>query len=149
MDITLQAMDYWHWLTFGVVLLIAEVAVGGASFLMWVGFAALFTGVLTLILPPVMVWQLQLVVFGISSVASVLLWRRFVKDKPVAGGVVLNKRGSEHIGRVVALEEAIVGGRGRIRLDDTLWNVRGVDAPAGSHVRIVAQDGNLFDVEPA
>jgi membrane protein implicated in regulation of membrane protease activity len=148
-DVSVQALDYWHWLSIGIVLLIAEVAFGGASFLMWVGFAALFTGVVTLLLPALMPWQVQLVVFGVASVASVLLWRRYVKDAPVEGGVTLNKRGAEHIGKVVVLEEAIVGGNGRIRIDDTLWGVQGVDAPAGSHVRIEALDGNVYRVTPA
>jgi hypothetical protein len=62
---------------------------------------------------------------AVASVASVLAWHRYVKDVPVAGGVMLNKRGMEHVGTVVALEEAIVGGSGRVRIDDTLWNVLG------------------------
>lgn len=149
MDFSVQSIEFWHWLSLGIVLLIAEVAVGGASFLIWVGFAALFTGLVTLLLPALMPWQMQLLVFSIASVASVLVWHRYVKDVPVEGGVMLNKRGMEHIGRVLALEEAIVGGSGRVRIDDTLWNVLGADAPAGSAVRIVAMDGNAFRVEPA
>lgn len=145
MDVSVQALEYWHWLTLGILLLVAEVAAGGASFLMWVGFAALATGVVAFLLP-VLGWQLQLVLFGVGSVASVLLWRRYVKDVPVADGAVLNRRGTEHIGQVVRLEEAIVNGRGRIRIDDTLWGVRGADAPAGTAVRIVALDGNVYDV---
>lgn len=144
MSFDVQGFEYWHWLTIGILLLVAEVMVAGTSFLMWIGFAALFTGVVTFLLP--VVWQMQLVIFGVAAVASVLLWRRYVKDVPVQGGDTLNRRGAEHIGRVVRLEEAIVGGQGRIRLDDTLWLARGADAPAGASVRIVAQDGNVFDV---
>lgn len=144
----MASMQYWHWLGFGLLLLVAEVLVAGTSFLMWIGFAALATGVLALLLP--IGYQLQLVVFGVASVGSVLLWRRYVKDAPEPPGApVLNQRGAQYIGRVVHLEEAIVGGHGRIRIDDTLWSVRGVDLPAGSHVRIRAQDGNVFDVDPA
>jgi membrane protein implicated in regulation of membrane protease activity len=147
-DVSVQALEYWHWLSFGILLLIAEVAVGGASFLMWVGFAALFTGVVSFILPGITPWQVQLLMFGASSVVSVLLWRRYVKDVPVEGGVTLNKRGAEHVGKTVVLQEAIVAGHGRINIDDTLWSVRGVDAPAGSLVRIVALEGNVYVVEP-
>lgn len=149
MGVSVEALEYWHWLTLGILLLIAEIAVGGVSFLLWIGFAALFTGVVTLVLPGLLVWQAQLFVFGVSSVAGVLLWRRYIKDEPVAGGVVLNKRGADHIGKVVLLEEAIANGSGRIRIDDTLWSVTGADAPAGSKVRITAIDGNTFQVEPA
>lgn len=149
MDFTVQGLEYWHWLTFGILLLIAEVAVAGTSFLMWIGIAALITGVVSLILPGVMIWQLQLLVFGVACVGSVLLWRRYVKDVPVKGGATLNLRGADFIGRVVPLEEPIVGGSGRIRIDDTLWTVRGADAPAGTLVRITGQNGIEFDVTPA
>lgn len=142
-----ESLTFVHWLTFGVVLLIAEVTVAGTSYLMWTGFAAIFTGVLALLLPAVVVWQVQLVVFGAASVGSVLLWRRYVNDRPTAEAPVLNRRGDEYVGRVVPLEEAIVGGRGRVRIDDTLWTVQGGDAPAGTAVRIVARDGNTFRVE--
>jgi len=146
-DVSVQSIEFWHWLSLGIVLLIAEVAVGGASFLMWIGFAALFTGLVTLLLPALMPWEMQVLVFSVASVASVLVWHRYVKDVPVSGGVMLNKRGMEHIGRVVALEEAIVGGSGRVRIDDTLWAVHGTDAPAGSPVRLVALEGNAFRVD--
>lgn len=142
-----QSLEYWHWLTLGLLLLVAEVMVAGTSFLMWIGFAALATGLLAFLAP--VGWQLQLVIFGVASVGSVLLWRRYVKFQPAPGAPVLNQRGAQYVGRVVRLEEAIVGGTGRVRLDDTLWTVRGADAPAGSQVRIRAQDGNLFDVDPA
>lgn len=147
MDFAIQDLAYWHWLTLGILFLIAEVAVSGTSFLLWIGFAALFTGVATLILPGLFTWQIQLVAFGVSSVASVGLWRRYVKDVPAEDGTILNKRGAEHIGKVVLLEEAILQGSGRIRIDDTLWNVTGDDMPVGSKVRIVALDGNRFRVE--
>lgn len=142
-----EDLQYWHWLALGLALLVAEVAVGGASFLMWIGFAALATGVLALVVP-LLGWQLQLVIFGIGSVASVFLWRRYVKDRDTAEAPVLNQRDAGYVGRVVHLEEAIVGGRGRVRIDDTLWTVRGKDAPAGAAVRILARDGNVLDVLP-
>lgn len=144
---SLAALQYWHWLILGVALLVAELAAAGSSFLMWIGLAALVTGALTFLLP--IAWPLQLLLFSLSSVGSVLLWKKFVKEEPVTGGPILNQRGAEHIGSVVRLEEAIVGGVGRVRIDDTLWTVRGVDLPAGSNVRIRARDGNIFDVDPA
>lgn len=145
----LENLDYVHWLTLGLVLMVVEVTIAGTSYLMWTGFAALFTGLLTLLLPPVMVWQLQLVVFGIASVGSVLLWKRYVKERPEPDAPLLNQRGVEHVGRVVALDEGIVGGRGRVRIDDTLWMVTGPDAPAGSRVRLLTLDGNIYRVERA
>lgn len=116
---------------------------------MWLGFAALATGVISLLLGALVGWQAQLVLFGVLSVASVLLWRRYARDVDTRDAPVLNQRGLHHIGRTVPLEDPITGGRGRVRIDDTLWMVRGEDMPAGTQVRIVAQDGNIFEVVAA
>ena len=50
----------------------------------------------------------------------------------------LNRRGAQLIGRVLVLAEAIEGGRGKVRVGDTLWPVEGPDAPAGAEVRVTA-----------
>ena len=46
----LYALDYYHWILLGLVLLVLEIFVGGA-FLMWMGFSSIVVGVLVLILP--------------------------------------------------------------------------------------------------
>lgn len=143
------SIEYWHWLLLGLFLLVVEVSFAGGSYLMWLGFAALATGVISLLLGALMGWQAQLVLFGVLSVASVLLWRRYARDVDTRDAPVLNQRGFHHIGRTVPLEDPITGGRGRVRIDDTLWMVRGEDMPAGTRVRIVAQDGNIFEVVAA
>ena len=45
-----QGLDYYHWLLLGLLLLVIEVMAGG-GFLMWLGFSALATGLLVLVLP--------------------------------------------------------------------------------------------------
>ena len=59
----------------------------------------------------------------------------------------LNRRGSQYVGRVVALESAIETGRGRIRLGDTVWTVAGPDLPKGTPVRVIGSDGAVLRVE--
>ena len=44
--------------------------------------------------------------------------------------------------------EAIECGRGRIRVDDTLWCAEGVDTPAGANVRVTGVRGTVLLVEP-
>lgn len=61
----------------------------------------------------------------------------------------LNRRGARQVGRVVVLEQAIIAGRGRVRLGDGWWSVEGPDLPAGSRVRIVSVRGQVLAVEPA
>lgn len=59
----------------------------------------------------------------------------------------LNRRGAQYVGRIAVLEEAIEGGRGKVRVGDTLWLVAGPDLPRGARVRIIAANGTVLDVE--
>ena len=61
----------------------------------------------------------------------------------------LNQRAAQLVGRVVVLEEAIVHGRGKARIGDTVWAVEGADAPAGAQVRVTEARGTVLRVEPA
>ena len=40
-------------------------------------------------------------------------------------------------------------GSGRVRIDDTVWQVRGPDAPAGARVKVTGADGPVLKVETA
>lgn len=73
-----MGLDYYHWLLLGLLLLVVEVLSGG-GFLMWIGFSALATGVLLLVLPwfsVVVSWELQLVIFAVGCVLAVWAWWR-------------------------------------------------------------------------
>ncbi len=59
----------------------------------------------------------------------------------------LNRRGRQHIDRVVPLVEAIETGRGRVRLGDTVWTVEGPELPKGTRVRVVGCDGAVLRLE--
>ena len=62
---------------------------------------------------------------------------------------MLNRRTEALVGRVFTLEKPIVDGVGTVRIDDTIWRVRGPDRPAGSRVRVTQADGANLAVEPA
>jgi membrane protein implicated in regulation of membrane protease activity len=147
----LYGLDYYHWILFGLMLLIAEVFVGG-SFLMWIGFSALLLGLLLLLLPLVGIylgWEWQLVLFGLGALVSLYLWRRYMKDDRVADVPGLNQRGSDLVGRVVPLHDPIVNGEGTIVVHDTHWLVSGPDLPAGTRVRLLSLQDMVFTVEDA
>ena len=48
---------------------------------------------------------------------------------------------------VFTLEEAIVNGVGKIKVDDSTWRVKGSDMPAGMKVRVMSVEGTIFNVE--
>ena len=50
------------------------------------------------------------------------------------------------MGQVFHLTEAIVDGRGRMKVADTMWRVAGPDLPAGAKVRVVGVEGTVLRV---
>jgi len=143
----------WSWLIAGVLLMALETLVPGVHFL-WFGLAAVLVGILQFLFlsagaGDVLSWPLQLVIFAVISVATVFFVRRFSESQPVESAEKdLNQRSAQYFGRVVVVEDAISGGRGRVRVGDTLWPASGADAPKGAQVRITGANGTVFIVEP-
>ena len=140
----------WAWWVLGIVLLILEVLLPGV-FLVWIGIAAIITGALSLLLwdQVLWTWQLQWLVFAVLSLVAALIGRRIVSSRDGASDQPhLNQRGQSLVGRTATLEQPISEGRGRIRLDDTMWSVQGPDLPVGARVRVTASNGRDLNVEP-
>ena len=147
MDI--QHLAFWHWLVFGVLLMALEVFVP-AMLVMWFGFGAIVTGLLLWFIPDMgLSWQL--LIFAVVSGISVLGWRksRFREENISSDSPDLNNRLHSHIGKEYVLTEAIINGRGTMRVGDTAWRVTGEDLPSGTRVRVTGVDGVLFTVEKA
>ncbi len=146
MDV-LQNMTMWHWLIAAAILLILEVAAPGAVFL-WMGLAAAVVGLLMAVLP--IAWPVQWILFAVFSIACVFGWRAYKRARPDDGGYPnLNQRGRSLVGRRFTLSEPIVNERGRVNVDDSLWKIRGPDAPAGADVMVREVDGTVLVVDVA
>ena len=139
-------LEFWHWLASAVLLLIVELLAPGLFFL-WMAQAALLTGILLFVFPS-MGWEIQSLIFSGFSVLGVAVARRFFKRHPtVSEHPLLNRRTAFYIGRVFTLEQAIVNGQGKIRVDDSTWKIRGEDCPAGSKVKVIGADSVVLIVE--
>ena len=139
---------FWHWWLLGLVLVVIEMVAPG-FFLLWIGLAAGVTG-LVLFIVPGMGWQVQFVLFGVLALASVAAARYYVRRNPIGTeDATLNRRGSQYIGHVFNLDEAIVNGVGKVKVGDGWWRAQGPDLPAGSRVKVVGVDGNMLKVEKA
>ena len=139
----------WSWVIFGLLLMALETIIPGVYFA-WFGIAAVIVGILVFAAGDALSQPWQLVLFAIISVATVLAVRRFANLQGVESeDRDLNQRSAQYFGRVVVVEDAISGGRGRVRVDDTLWLASGADAPKGARVRITGANGIVFTVEPA
>lgn len=138
-------LGVWSWFAAAVVLILLEFVVPGVHFL-WFGLSAAVVGLVALATG--IGWQLQLAAFAAIAVAAVLAVRRFAEpDVATSDEPQLNIRGQQYIGRVLTVEDAIQGGRGRVRVGDTLWAAQGTDAPRGAKVRVTGVDGTVLVVE--
>jgi len=139
----------WSWWVAGLVLLAAEMIVPG-FFLVWIGLAALIVGALSLLFwdGAFWVWELQAILFALFAVAAIFVGRRLTLRNAETDEPFLNQRGASLVGRTATLHEPIREGRGRIRLDDTLWQVMGPDLPVGTQVKVISSNGRDLTVEP-
>lgn len=141
----LASMGPWNWFILALVLFMLETVVPGVHFI-WFGVAAVIIGAVASYIDIPLQWQL--ISFGALALSSVTLFLLYTRLWPGAADQnVLNDRGSYYVGRVLEIEEAIVGGRGRARVADGLWSVEGPDMPAGVKVRIVGVKGTALLVE--
>ena len=137
----------WLWLIGGVVLLIAELIAPG-FFLIFIGAAAIVTGVLAVALGlPV---AIQLAAFAILAFLSArVAGRRFYASRyDHSSDPLLNDRVGRLLGKVVVVVQSVDSNGGRVRVGDSDWPARGVPAAVGERVRIVDVEGNCLKVEP-
>ncbi len=136
---------FWACLALGLFAL--EALIPGAA-LLWLGLAA---GALLLVVSvfsgiPIF-WQA--VLFVVLSFASIsIYWRYYRRHETASDQPLLNQRGAQLIGQIHLLDQAIVNGRGRIKIGDAYWTAQGSDAPVGMRVRIIEVDSMTLKVEP-
>ena len=133
-------LGYWVWWVIAGVLLILELAMPGVFFI-WLAIAAAVTGFADFYFE--MHWQTELLLFAGLSVASVIAGRvvyRGQSGEP-ADNPYLNRRQLGFVGRSFKLDEPIVNGRGKLTIEDTIWEIEGPDAAPGTMVKITAVSG--------
>jgi membrane protein implicated in regulation of membrane protease activity len=140
------SLGAWAWIILGILLIGIELVAPG-SFFLWLGLAAIVTGLIDAMLG--LSWQASGLLFALLCVAAVILGRAATRsrtqDEPQAG--MLNRRGQSLVGRVFTLETPIKDGEGRIRVDDSSWRVTGADRFAGTKVRVVRIEGSTLVVD--
>ena len=137
----------WLWLIGGVLLLIAEVIAPG-FFLVFIGAAAIATGVFTLLFD-----------LGTAGAARPVRPLRSHRghDRPARStrmqhvdstDPLLNDRAARLIGKSGDRRRTrSTSMTGRVRVGDSEWSARGGPAAAGERVRITGVDGNCLTVE--
>jgi len=142
----IEQLNQWHWWILAVTLVILEVFAPGAFFL-WLGIAAGVVGGLVYLMPHIS-WEYQILIFSVLSVVSIVVWRKFFRTSPTdTDQPALNRRGEQYVGRLFTLEEPIVNGLGKIRVDDSTWKIHGDDCTAGTRVEVTGVDGTVLQVK--
>jgi len=136
----------WLWAIGGLVLLIAEIVAPG-FFLVFLGVAAIVTGLFTLLfdlgLGP------QLALFVVYTALAVMLGKRWYGEPDTeALNIKLNDPAKRLVGKTVTVVEAVDDHAGRVRVGDGEWSARGGPAAAGERVTVTGVDGNCLIVEP-
>ncbi len=141
-------LNQWAWFLAAIVLLVLETMAPGVIFL-WMAIAAGAVGLIDLVIPGIS-WEVQVVMFVILSVISVVVGRRYISRNPVPSeNETLNRRGEQHIGKTYKVVEAIVGGSGRLKVGDGIWAAEGPDSAPGDLVRVIDVEGTVLKVVPA
>jgi membrane protein implicated in regulation of membrane protease activity len=107
----------WLWLIGGVVLLIAEVIAPG-FFLMFIGAAAIITGIAALVLPIGLALQLALFAVMAIVIARYGGRRAYASRYDLSTDPLLNDRVGRLLGRVVVVVDAVDSKGGRVRVGD-------------------------------
>jgi membrane protein implicated in regulation of membrane protease activity len=128
------------WLGFGLLLVAAETVVPGVH-IIWFGLAALVMALVSFLLPDLPGWW-QVAIYAVLALGAAGLAYKYLRKNPQApaDNAALNRRVDSLVGRKAKLSDAIEDGTGAAFFGDTLWTVKGKDAPAGSTVEVVAID---------
>jgi membrane protein implicated in regulation of membrane protease activity len=136
----------WLWAIGGLLLLIAEIVAPG-FFLVFLGVAAIATGLFTLLfdlgLGP------QLALFVVYTALAVMIGKRWYGEPDTLDpSIKLNEPVKRLVGKTVTVVEAVDDHGGRVRVGDGEWSARGGPAAAGERVKVTGVDGNCLTVEP-
>ncbi|MBU2582105.1 MAG: NfeD family protein [Alphaproteobacteria bacterium] len=152
----LSHLGGWNWVIVAMLLLVLETVVPGVHFL-WFGLAAFIVGAIALVVSAggpeyadAFVWQFQIIAFALISMVTVFFVRRYASadGSEATDAPSLNVRAEQYVGRSTTVMVAIQGGRGKVKIGDSLWQAEGADAPVGARVKVVGVNGSVLVVEP-
>ncbi|MEQ1802046.1 MAG: NfeD family protein [Gammaproteobacteria bacterium] len=141
-------MVWWGWVVIGVLLLGAELFIIEADFfLVFLGAAAVITGLLGLAMPVIPEWAQWLIFAGLSVVSMVLFRKRVYQLLRPNVPDMVDDMLREELQLPVGLP---AGGSCRVELRGSTWTARNEGPepiPAGVKVRVVGVDGITLRVE--
>lgn len=148
MDVTIL---YWHWLAFGMALIMFEIVLPSFTAL-WFGVGAVLVGLLLWLMPTLSInWQVF--IWTISSATATLLWFRYFKPRAVDRTLAGLSREAilGEVGHIIVTPNN--GKRGRLRFSIPVlgadeWDIIcEQDIALGDRVVVVDVSGNTLVVK--
>ncbi len=137
---------WWHWIAFGLVLLILEIF-SGTFLMLGLGVAAIIVGVIEVLFP--LNLEMQLTIWLVLSVLAIALWFKYMRDNRVEQTGQSNYT-LETKGTVTKTIEP--NSRGEVKFDlpvlgNTTWIATSKEElPINTRVKIIEVKGQLIEV---
>ena len=144
----MPTFPWWSWVVLAGVAGLAELHFPG-GYLVWIALGAAITAAIEF------AWrssfEAQVITFALASALSCglgyFVYRHY--HRRPSGHAILNQRDRAMIGAHGVVSTALVGGRGKVRLGDVVWQAQGPDLPEGTPVVVTATKNSWVVVEPA
>ena len=143
-----ETILWWHWIVFGIALLIWDMSMG-TFFILGLGVAAIIVGLIDIFLDTS--FTVELTIWMILSILAIAAWFKWFREEPVTDSGQSNYR-LDTLG--VVMEDIQPHSRGKVTFDtpvlgNTQWHaISKVDIDKGTRVQIVQINGQLIEVEP-
>ncbi|MDC3315539.1 NfeD family protein [Candidatus Thioglobus sp.] len=143
MDIFFDNLNFMHWLTLGLAMIIIELFLW-TTFLLWIGASAITVSIVFYLISDVD-GLTQLLTFLVISAAVTFLSKRYYPVKTVDDE--LHQKAKTYIGKeckVSSIENDVI----KVQIGKSLWFAKGQELSVGQTVKIVGVDSSTFIVEP-
>ena len=142
--------SFWSWLIFGVILMAIELFMPGV-FVVWIGLAAVISGIIFSIFTDLTL-SYQLLTFAILSIICVILgwyiYGQVLTKSSRKDYQTLNNGAESFIGNEYSLLEDVVNGRSKAKVGDTVWLVQAPNGlKQGAKVIVESVDGVVLKVK--
>jgi len=139
-------LEQWHWWVLSLCFVVTMAMFRGAIHI-WLTVATAVIGVL-LWLDPQMPMKIQFLLLGAIVIIGMFISSYFpgkqkIQTEPQTDNPEFSDllKDENMVGRVFTLEEPIINGLGTLSYNNQQWRLRGVDAVAGTKIRILSIDG--------
>ncbi len=143
-----ETVLWWHWIVFGIALLILDMTMG-TFFILCLGVAAIIVGIIDTFVGTS--FTVELTIWMILSILAIAAWFKWFRENPITDSGQSNYR-LDTLG--VVMEDIQPHSRGKVTFDtpvlgNTSWHaISKVDIDKNTRVKIVQINGQLIEVEP-